>query len=112
MSDHNEGLTPNPDILCNKEIKFRSFLDYCLEIGADYIATGHYVRVDNSGSSARLLRGIDPTKDQSYFLHQVTGKDLAKSLFPLGELTKEQVRQIAKDNKLITSEKKDSVGFH
>ena len=111
LSDHNEGLTPNPDILCNKEIKFRSFLDYCLEIGADYIATGHYVRVDNSGSSARLLRGIDSTKDQSYFLHQVTGKDLAKSLFPLGELTKEQVRQIAKDNKLITSEKKDSVGI-
>ena len=111
LSDHNEGLTPNPDILCNKEIKFRAFLDYCMEIGADYIATGHYVRVGSNGSSTKLLRGVDRTKDQSYFLHQVTSKDLAKSLFPLGDLTKQQVRKIAKDNKLITSEKKDSVGI-
>ena len=111
LSDHNEGLTPNPDILCNKEIKFRAFLDYCMEIGADYIATGHYVRVGNNGSSTKLLRGVDRTKDQSYFLHQVTSEDLAKSLFPLGDLTKQQVRKIAKDNKLITSEKKDSVGI-
>ena len=111
LSDHNEGLTPNPDILCNKEIKFRAFLDYCMEIGADYIATGHYVRVGSNGSSIKLLRGVDRTKDQSYFLHQVTSKDLAKSLFPLGDLTKQQVRKIAKDNKLITSEKKDSVGI-
>ncbi len=111
LSDHNEGLTPNPDILCNKEIKFRAFLDYCMEIGADYIATGHYVRVGNNGSSTKLLRGVDRTKDQSYFLHQVTSEDLAKSLFPLGDLTKQQVRKIAKDNNLITSEKKDSVGI-
>ena len=111
LSDHNEGLTPNPDILCNKEIKFRAFLDYCMEIGADYIATGHYVRVGSNGSSIKLLRGVDRTKDQSYFLHQVTSEDLAKSLFPLGDLTKQQVRKIAKDNKLITSEKKDSVGI-
>ena len=111
LSDHNEGLTPNPDILCNKEIKFRAFLDYCMEIGADYIATGHYVRVGSNGSSIKLLRGVDPTKDQSYFLHQVTSEDLAKSLFPLGDLTKQQVRKIAKDNNLITSEKKDSVGI-
>lgn len=111
LSDHNEGLTPNPDILCNKEIKFRAFLDYCMEIGADYIATGHYVRVGNNGSSTKLLRGVDQTKDQSYFLHQVTSEDLAKSLFPLGDLTKQQVRKIAKDNNLITSEKKDSVGI-
>ena len=111
LSDHNEGLTPNPDILCNKEIKFRAFLDYCMEIGADYIATGHYVRVGSNGSSTKLLRGVDRTKDQSYFLHQVTSEDLAKSLFPLGDLTKQQVRKIAKDNNLITSEKKDSVGI-
>ena len=109
LSDHNEGLTPNPDILCNKEIKFGAFLDYCLETGADYIATGHYARLSAEEESVKLLRGVDSTKDQSYFLHQVNGLDLHKSIFPLGELTKNQVRSIAKDNGLINAEKKDSV---
>ena len=111
LSDHHEGLTPNPDILCNKEIKFRAFLDYCMEIGADYIATGHYAKLSNKDGTTKLLRGMDTKKDQSYFLHQVTGEDLSKTIFPLGELTKEEVRKIATDNNLITSTKKDSVGI-
>ena len=111
LSDHNEGLTPNPDILCNKEIKFRAFLDYCVDSGADYIATGHYVRVKNDGNSSKLLRGIDDKKDQSYFLHQVTGQDLNRAIFPLGDLSKSEVRKIAADNNLVTSTKKDSVGI-
>ena len=111
LSDHHEGLTPNPDILCNKEIKFRAFLDYCMEIGADYIATGHYAKLSSKDGTTKLLRGMDTKKDQSYFLHQVTGEDLSKTMFPLGELTKEEVRKIATDNNLITSTKKDSVGI-
>ena len=111
LSDHHEGLTPNPDILCNKEIKFRAFLDYCMEIGADYIATGHYAKLSSKDGTTKLLRGMDIKKDQSYFLHQVTGEDLSKTIFPLGELTKEEVRKIATDNNLITSTKKDSVGI-
>ena len=110
LDDHHRGLTPNPDILCNKEIKFRAFLDYCLDIGADYIATGHYVRTKVSGSNSKLLRGIDEKKDQSYFLHQVKGKDLNRAIFPLGELKKTEVRKIASENKLLTMNKKDSVG--
>ena len=81
LSDHNKGLTPNPDILCNKEIKFRAFLDYCIDSGADYIATGHYVRTEIIEEKSLLFRGCDSQKDQSYFLHQVTGKDLSKALF-------------------------------
>ncbi|MEC7805193.1 MAG: tRNA 2-thiouridine(34) synthase MnmA [Pseudomonadota bacterium] len=111
LSDHHEGLTPNPDILCNKEIKFRAFLDYCMEIGADYIATGHYAKLSSKDGTTKLLRGMDTKKDQSYFLHQVTGEDLSKTIFPLGELTKEEVIKIATDNNLITSTKKDSVGI-
>ena len=111
LSDHHEGLTPNPDILCNKEIKFGAFLDYCLETGADYISTGHYARLNAEGNSVKLLRGIDNSKDQSYFLHQVKGSDLTRAIFPLGELTKDQVRSIAHDNKLINADKKDSVGI-
>ena len=111
LSDHHEGLTPNPDILCNKEIKFGAFLDYCLETGADYISTGHYARLDINQNSVKLLRGIDNSKDQSYFLHQVKGSDLTRAIFPLGELTKDQVRKIAHDNNLINADKKDSVGI-
>lgn len=111
LSDHHEGLTPNPDILCNKEIKFGAFLDYCLETGADYISTGHYARLDTSQNNVKLLRGIDNSKDQSYFLHQVKGSDLTRAIFPLGELTKDQVRKIAHDNKLINADKKDSMGI-
>ena len=111
LSDHHVGLTPNPDILCNKEIKFGAFLDYCLETGADYISTGHYARLDINQNSVKLLRGIDNSKDQSYFLHQVKGSDLTRAIFPLGELTKDQVRKIAHDNNLINADKKDSVGI-
>ena len=111
LSDHEQGLTPNPDILCNKEIKFRAFLDYCLDVGADYVATGHYVRSPSLQGKTKLLRGLDSAKDQSYFLHQVSGKDLEKSVFPLGELTKKQVRQIASDNGLVNAYRKDSVGI-
>ena len=111
LSDHNAGLTPNPDILCNKEIKFGAFLDYCLDTGADYIATGHYARIECAGDNIQLMRGIDKSKDQSYFLHQVSGIDLNRALFPLGELSKEQVRSIARDNNLINANKKDSVGI-
>lgn len=111
LSDHHKGFTPNPDILCNKEIKFGAFLDYCLETGADYISTGHYARLDANQNSIKLLRGIDSSKDQSYFLHQVKGSDLTRAIFPLGELTKDQVRSIAHDNKLINADKKDSVGI-
>ncbi len=111
LSDHHEGLTPNPDILCNKEIKFGAFLDYCIETGADYISTGHYARLDINQNSVKLLRGMDNSKDQSYFLHQVKGSDLTRAIFPLGELTKDQVRKIAHDNNLINADKKDSVGI-
>lgn len=111
LSDHHKGFTPNPDILCNKEIKFGAFLDYCLETGADYISTGHYARLNANQNSIKLLRGIDSSKDQSYFLHQVKGSDLTRAIFPLGELTKDQVRSIAHDNKLINADKKDSVGI-
>ncbi len=115
LAEYRLGRTPNPDILCNKEIKFKAFLDYALELGADYIATGHYVRKsqsDNqSDNNVKLLKGVDNNKDQSYFLHAVANKQLAKALFPLGELTKDQVRQLAQANGLVTHDKKDSTGI-
>ena len=95
LEEYRAGRTPNPDILCNREIKFKVFLDYAQIMGADYIATGHYTRVDNTTATARLLKGLDNNKDQSYFLHAVEGKAFAKSLFPLGELEKPEVRAIA-----------------
>lgn len=111
LAEYRAGRTPNPDILCNREIKFRAFLDYALELGADYIATGHYARVDRSGATARLLKGLDPQKDQSYFLHAVGAAELERSLFPLGELEKSAVRQRAADAGLLTHDKKDSTGI-
>lgn len=112
-----QGLTPNPDILCNKEIKFKAFLDYALTLGADYIATGHYTRrsvnyENNNGETvAQLLCGLDNNKDQSYFLHAVGGDKIAKTLFPVGELEKPVVRQIAEEHDLATAKKKDSTGI-
>ena len=117
LAEYKAGRTPNPDILCNKEIKFKAFLDYALTLGADYIATGHYTRrsVDyqnqNGDIVAQLLRGLDNNKDQSYFLHAVGGDKLAKTLFPVGELEKPVVRQIAEEHDLITANKKDSTGI-
>jgi tRNA-specific 2-thiouridylase len=101
------GFTPNPDIMCNQEIKFKLFLETALENGADYIATGHYARVKNG----RLLKAKDNNKDQTYFLHRVDSSALAKTLFPLGELTKPEVRKIAKKAGLTTAAKKESMGI-
>lgn len=111
LSEYRAGRTPNPDILCNKEIKFRAFLDHAIELGADAIATGHYARLDISTGEARLMKGRDPGKDQSYFLHAVSALQLQHTLFPLGELHKSEVREIAEQQGLITHNKKDSTGI-
>ncbi|WP_435951046.1 tRNA 2-thiouridine(34) synthase MnmA [Psychrobacter sp. DM8] len=117
LAEYKAGRTPNPDILCNKEIKFKAFLDYALTLGADYIATGHYTRRSINYNNAdgvevaQLLRGLDNNKDQSYFLHAVGGDKLAKTLFPIGELEKPVVRQIAEAHDLATAKKKDSTGI-
>ena len=114
--EYEKGRTPNPDVLCNREIKFDVFLKIALSLGADFVATGHYCRKAevNSNSNTpiyRLLSGIDTTKDQSYFLCQLSQKQLAKTLFPIGELTKPKVREIAKELNLVTADKKDSQGL-
>ena len=121
LAEYKAGRTPNPDILCNKEIKFKAFLDYASNpefgLGADYIATGHYTRRSVNYTNAdgvevaQLLRGLDNNKDQSYFLHAVGGDKIAKTLFPIGELEKPVVRQIAEKHDLITANKKDSTGI-
>ena len=117
LAEYQAGRTPNPDILCNKEIKFKAFLDYALTLGADYIATGHYTRRSISYQNAegktvaQLLRGLDNNKDQSYFLHAVGGDKIAKTLFPVGELEKPEVRKIAEAYDLVTAKKKDSTGI-
>ncbi len=111
LQEYRASRTPNPDILCNREIKFRAFLDYALTQGADYIATGHYARIGRDGERYTLLRGRDKNKDQSYFLYTLSQAQLAHSLFPLGELEKSQVRQLAEEHHLITYNKKDSTGI-
>ncbi len=112
LEEYQAGRTPNPDILCNREIKFKVFLDYAKALGADFIATGHYVRktVDDNGHTL-LLKGLDNNKDQSYFLHAVGEDEFAKSLFPVGELDKPEVRRLAQAHDLITHNKKDSTGI-
>ncbi len=111
LAEYKAGRTPNPDILCNKEIKFKAFLEYAQALGADYIATGHYTRRSADTDCAQLLKGLDPNKDQSYFLHAVNGKQIAKTLFPVGELPKPEVRRIAQEQGLATYDKKDSTGI-
>ncbi|WWP02603.1 MAG: tRNA 2-thiouridine(34) synthase MnmA [Candidatus Dasytiphilus stammeri] len=112
LSEYKSGRTPNPDIICNKEIKFRIFRDFAFEdLGADFIATGHYVRLLEMNNQKFLLRGIDITKDQSYFLHILRQEQLQRTIFPLGDMTKVIVRNIAKEAELITAEKKDSTGI-
>jgi tRNA (5-methylaminomethyl-2-thiouridylate)-methyltransferase len=111
LDEYKKGRTPNPDVMCNKEIKFKAFLDYALKIGADYIATGHYARVGCEGDACRLLRGIDSNKDQTYFLCLLGQHQLSKTLFPVGHLTKPQVREIARRANLKTADKKDSTGI-
>ena len=115
FSEYEKGRTPNPDVLCNREIKFDVFMDIALELGADYVATGHYCRkgsIEKNGETIyQLLSGVDGNKDQSYFLCQLSQVQLAKALYPIGELTKPEVREIAKAQDLITAEKKDSQGL-
>ena len=112
LAEYRAGRTPNPDILCNKEIKFKAFLDYAAEdLGADYIATGHYVRKGEHNGKVQLLRGLDKNKDQSYFLYTLSEAQISKSLFPVGELEKPQVRKIAEELGLVTAAKKDSTGI-
>ncbi len=111
LQEYRSGRTPNPDIMCNKEIKFKAFLDYAIVLGAEFIATGHYVRVDRSSGSSLMLRGVDGNKDQSYFLYTLNQNQLNKSLFPVGELEKPKVRKIAEEQGFITANKKDSTGI-
>lgn len=115
FKEYKNGRTPNPDVLCNREIKFDVFMDIALELGADYVATGHYCRkstITKDGNEIhQLLSGVDNNKDQSYFLCQLSQAQLAKALFPIGELLKPEVREIAKQQDLITAEKKDSQGL-
>lgn len=112
FNEYEVGRTPNPDVLCNREIKFDVFLKAALELGADYVATGHYCRrIEHKDGTVGLLAGKDPNKDQSYFLCQLNQEQLAKALFPVGELTKPEVREIATELGLITADKKDSQGL-
>ena len=121
LREYSAGRTPNPDVLCNAEIKFKAFLDHALRMGADWIATGHYARVDRAGVAAgggggpagrvRLLRGLDASKDQSYFLHRLTQAQLARAMFPLGGLHKREVRALAAEIGLPNAAKKDSTGI-
>ncbi|WP_285259810.1 tRNA 2-thiouridine(34) synthase MnmA [Halopseudomonas bauzanensis] len=111
LEEYKAGRTPNPDILCNREIKFKAFLDYALMLGADLIATGHYTRRAERHGQTLLLRGLDANKDQSYFLHAVGGEQIARTLFPVGELEKPEVRRIAEKYQLATARKKDSTGI-
>lgn len=111
LAEYKAGRTPNPDILCNREIKFKVFLEYAQILGADLIATGHYVRRADRDGHARLLKGLDGNKDQSYFLYAVTEQAFEKSLFPVGELEKPEVRRLAEEYGLVTHNKKDSTGI-
>ena len=111
LREYAAGRTPNPDVLCNAEIKFKAFLDHALRLGAEKIATGHYARVRESNGAFELLKGLDPAKDQSYFLHRLNQAQLAKTLFPVGELPKTEVRRIAEQVGLPNAKKKDSTGI-
>ena len=113
LREYQAGRTPNPDILCNAEIKFKAFLDHAMRLGADKIATGHYARVRQNPVTGlhELLKGLDPSKDQSYFLHRLNQAQLSKTLFPVGELLKTEVRRIAAEMQLPNAKKKDSTGI-
>ena len=111
LSEYQAGRTPNPDVLCNAEIKFKAFLDHAINLGADYIATGHYAKVQSAGGYYQLFKARDLTKDQSYFLHRLNQNQLSKTLFPLGEITKREVRQMAQEAGLPNHAKKDSTGI-
>lgn len=111
LDEYKGGRTPNPDVMCNKEIKFKAFLEHALDLGADYLATGHYAKVDFRNGEYKLLRARDQNKDQTYFLNQLGQEQLSKVMFPLGELSKPEVRDIAQKAGLATANKKDSTGI-
>jgi tRNA-specific 2-thiouridylase len=111
LREYEAGRTPNPDVLCNAEIKFKAFLDHAMRLGAEKIATGHYARVREREGTFQLLKGLDPLKDQSYFLHRLTQFQIAKTLFPVGELPKTEVRRLAEEASLPNARKKDSTGI-
>ena len=111
LREYQAGRTPNPDVLCNAEIKFKAFLDHAMHLGADLIATGHYARARENAGSFELLKAVDHTKDQSYFLHRLNQAQLSKTLFPLGEIAKTEVRKIAEQLALPNAAKKDSTGI-
>jgi tRNA-specific 2-thiouridylase len=113
LREHRAGRTPNPDVLCNAEIKFKAFLDHAMRLGAERIATGHYARVRRNDATGRheLLKGLDPGKDQSYFLHRLNQAQLSQTMFPVGELHKTEVRRIADEIRLPNARKKDSTGI-
>ncbi|MBB5173184.1 tRNA 2-thiouridine(34) synthase MnmA [Texcoconibacillus texcoconensis] len=111
LDEYKAGRTPNPDVMCNKEIKFKAFLDHAMSLGADYLATGHYARVDHSNGEVQMLRGVDRNKDQTYFLNALSQEQIKNVMFPLGELPKPEVREIAKKAELATANKKDSTGI-
>jgi tRNA-specific 2-thiouridylase len=111
LREYAAGRTPNPDVLCNAEIKFRAFLDHAMRLGAQNIATGHYARIQNRNGKFELLRGLDASKDQSYFLHRLTQEQLSRVMFPVGELEKTEVRSMAREAGLAVHAKKDSTGI-
>ncbi len=111
LSEYRKGRTPNPDVLCNQQVKFRAFLDYALDLGAERIATGHYARIHHQDGRLRLLKAVDGSKDQSYFLYLLNQEQLAHALFPLGELSKSRVREMAREACLGVHAKKDSTGI-
>jgi len=111
LDEYRAGRTPNPDILCNKEIKFHAFLEYARSLGAEKIATGHYARTRTANHKTQLLRGLDNNKDQSYFLHALNQYQLSHAMFPIGDYDKPHIRELAKNNELMTHDKKDSTGI-
>ncbi|MFQ6614633.1 MAG: tRNA 2-thiouridine(34) synthase MnmA, partial [Fidelibacterota bacterium] len=111
LEEYRAGRTPNPDVLCNREIKFKVFLDFAIRLGADRIATGHYARIQEHDGRFSLLKGVDESKDQSYFLYLLGQEALSRTLFPLGEMTKSRVRAIAREAGLPNADRKDSTGI-
>lgn len=111
LAEYKAGRTPNPDVMCNKEIKFKAFLDHALSVGADYVATGHYARAWQRDGKTFMIRAVDQNKDQTYFLNQLSQEQISKVMFPLGDLEKTEVREIARDHHLATADKKDSTGI-